>query len=76
MKNVLLLTEEQKNLLVGKLFTDSSYFNPIQDKKGNWVISIEERDFCTISEFLWIKDLPLIEYEIPDPSYMLWGDED
>jgi len=63
---VALLTEEQKDLLVGQLFAEDSYFNPIQDKNENWVISTEEQEFCVNPDFFWIRDLPLIEYEAPD----------
>lgn len=63
---VVLLTEEQKDLLVGQLFAENSYFNPVQDKNENWVISTEEQEFCDNPEFLWVKNLPLIEYEKPD----------
>ena len=63
---VALLTEEQKESLVGKMFAEDSYFNPVQDKVENWVISVEEQEFCNNEEFLWIKSLPLIEYEAPD----------
>lgn len=62
-----LLTEIQKDELVGQLYTDDSYFNPIQDLNDNWVISVEEMQFCTNELFLWVKDLPLIIYE-PKPS--------
>jgi hypothetical protein len=57
-----LLTEVQKDELVGQLYTEDSYFNPIQDASDNWIISVEEMEFCTVEEFMWIKDLPLIEY--------------
>jgi hypothetical protein len=57
-----LLTEVQKDELVGQLYTDDSYFNPIQDASDNWIISVEEMEFCTVEQFMWIKDLPLIEY--------------
>lgn len=57
-----LLTEVQKDELVGQLYTDDSYFNPIQDNSDNWIISVEEMEFCTVEQFMWIKDLPLIEY--------------
>lgn len=60
-----LLTIEQKDLLVGQLFTTDSYFNPIQDIDANWVISIEEIDQTTNEEFLWVKSLPLINF-IPE----------
>jgi hypothetical protein len=62
-----LLTESQKDSLVGQLYDDDSYFNPIQDLDENWVISVEEMQFCVNPEFSWVKTLPLIEY-IPKPS--------
>lgn len=62
-----LLTEVQKDELIGQLYTQDSYFNPIQDASDNWIISVEEMEFCTVDEFMWVKDLPLIEY-VPKPS--------
>jgi hypothetical protein len=62
-----LLTEMQKNELVGQLYDEDSYFNPIQDIDDQWIISIEEMEFCVNPEFMWVKDLPLIEYK-PKPS--------
>jgi hypothetical protein len=67
MTQVGLLTETQKNGLVGQLYDDDSYFNPIQDLEDNWIISTEEMDFCVNPEFQWVKTLPLIEYK-PKPS--------
>jgi hypothetical protein len=52
---VYLLTELQKNELIGQLY-------PIQDANDNWIISIEEVDQCVNPELLWVKNLPLIEY--------------
>jgi len=57
-----LLTELQKDELVGQLYAPDSYFNPIQDNSDNWIISVEEMEFCTVEQFAWVKDLPLIEY--------------
>jgi hypothetical protein len=37
-----ILTEEQKDSIVGQQFTTDSFFNPIQDKWDNWIISVEE----------------------------------
>ena len=37
-----LLTEAQKDELVGQLYDEDSYFNPIQDLNDNWIISVEE----------------------------------
>ena len=62
-----LLTESQKNELIGQLYDDDSYFNPIQDLDDNWIISVEEMEFCVNPIFQWVKDLPLIEYK-PKPS--------
>jgi hypothetical protein len=58
-----LLTEIQKDELVGQMYDDDSYFNPIQDLNDNWIISVEEIDQCVNPEFMWVKELPLIEYE-------------
>jgi hypothetical protein len=62
-----LLTEEQKDELVGQLYDEDSYFNPIQDLNENWIISVEEIDQCVNPEFMWVKELPLITYE-PKPT--------
>lgn len=57
-----LLTIEQKDSLVGQMYTQDSYFNPIQDEADNWVISVEEMEYCTNPEFMWVKELELIVY--------------
>jgi hypothetical protein len=62
-----LLKELQKNELVGQLYDEDSYFNPIQDISDQWIISVEEMEFCVNPIFMWVKDLPLIEYK-PKPS--------
>ena len=62
-----LLTELQKDELIGKLYAPDSYYNPIQDLNDNWVISIEEIEQTVTPEFLWVKDLDLIPYE-PKPT--------
>jgi len=61
-----LLTEIQKNELQGQLYALDSYFNPIQDVNNNWIISIEEIEFCTNEDFFWVRDLEMIIYE-PKP---------
>ena len=62
-----LLTETQKNELTGQQYAPDSYFNPIQDFFDNWIISTEEIEFCTNINFIWVKNLPLINYE-PKPA--------
>ena len=56
-----LLTETQKDSLVGQLFA------PDSNEPPNWVISIEEIDQTTNEEFMWVKDLPLIPWVAPTP---------
>jgi hypothetical protein len=60
MIQVAILTEEQKNQLVGQQYAPDSYFNPIQDKDGEWIISIEETQATDIQ---WVKELTLIEFK-------------
>jgi len=62
MEQVAQLTIEQKDQLSGQTYTTDSYFNPIQDCNDIWIISTEEIDFCDNTEFLWVKELPLIDY--------------
>ena len=65
-----LLTEVQKDELVGQQYTADSYFNPIQDADDNWVISVEEMQYCTNPTFAWVKDLDLIPYhQRPVPPF-------
>ena len=53
------LTELEAEQLRGVEFMPDNYFNPIQDNLGNWVISEEEVNQCSIE---WVKQLELIEY--------------
>ena len=62
-----LLTELQKDELIGVLYAPDSYFNPIQDINDNWIISQEEMYNNENELVAWVKDLPLIEY-VPKPS--------
>jgi hypothetical protein len=60
---VYLLTEKQKNELVEVEFIPDNYYNPIQDINNNWIISSEEVEQTTNKNYLWVKDLPLIDYK-------------
>jgi hypothetical protein len=57
-----LLTIDQYNQIVGQMYDEDSFFNPILDFYDQYIISVEEINFCTNPEFFWVKDLPLIEY--------------
>ena len=67
MTQVGLLTEAQKDSLIGQLYDEDSFFNPILDLYDQYIISVEEMEFCVNPEFMWVKDLTLIDYE-PKPS--------
>jgi hypothetical protein len=62
-----LLTVEQKDQLVGQWYAPDSFFNPLEDLNDNWIISVEEMEQCVNPDFLWVKDLELIEY-VPKPT--------
>lgn len=53
------LTTQQKDLLIGQLYDDSSYFNPIQDINDNWFISEIEQQQCSLE---WLKALSTSEF--------------
>jgi len=62
-----LLTEVQKDELVGVYYSADSIYNPIKDIDNNWVISTEEMIYTTNEDTLWVKDLNLVEYR-PKPT--------
>jgi hypothetical protein len=53
------LTQEQAEQLKGVIFSGASYFYPILDADGNYIISLEEVEQ---SDIKWVKTLPQIEY--------------
>ena len=58
-----LLTEVQKDELIGQWYAPDSYYNPIQDASDNWIISVEEMQNTINPDTMWVKDLELIHYE-------------
>lgn len=60
------LTTEQASEISGKLFNDSTAFNPVQDLNGDWFIFEGEiNGHITIAEFAWVKTLKPSEYVPP-----------
>jgi hypothetical protein len=66
---VVKITEEQKDQIEDQKFAIDSYFNPIEDADGNWIVSTIEQDLCIHPDFQWIKKCPRIEYK-PKPYPM------
>lgn len=62
-----LLTLEEKKTIKGQLYAPDCFFNPLQDINDNWIISTQEMNDCVVEEFMWVKELPLIDY-IPKPA--------
>lgn len=50
---IAIITQQQKDILVGKQFEQDSYFYPIQDVNNNWIISEQEYYYCL---GLWYLD--------------------
>jgi len=65
MIQVAILTEEQKNQVDGQFLTDAWKFVCLLDNNGNWTVRKELIDACTIEEFQWLKQLPLVEWIQP-----------
>jgi len=60
MYKVAIITEEQAFELKQVQIQDKCFFNPIQDKNNNWVVSEQE---INQSDLIWLKELDLIDYE-------------
>jgi len=63
-----LLTEEQKNLLIGVEIKPKWYYNPVQDCNGDWIISKEEIINTTNQNYDWVFGLPDIDWCAPAPQ--------
>jgi hypothetical protein len=57
-----LLTIEQKDILEGQYFAEDQMFNPVQDTNGDWIISTTEMYNCINVDYMWVQELPLIEW--------------
>ena len=72
---IAIITEIQKDILIGKQFETDSFFNPIQDLNDNWIISEIEYYYCLglwyldelQTELQFITTLSLSEY-LPKPQ--------
>jgi hypothetical protein len=64
---VALLTEVEKDELVGVFYAPDCYYNPIQDFYNDWIISLEEVQDTINPDTMWVKDLNIIEYK-PKPT--------
>lgn len=56
---IAIITQEERDSLIGQTFDGVQFFNPIQDINDNWVLSEQEINESTLQ---WLKDLQLTEY--------------
>lgn len=63
MIKVALLTDEQAAQLTGREYAQDMIFNPIEDNEERFIISLQEVNQCINQDFLWVKDLPIIDYK-------------
>lgn len=76
---IAILTQQQKDILVGKTYDGTCYFNPILDLNDNWIISEIEYYYCLGLWYLdelqtdlqFITTLSLSEY-LPKPQTPLF----
>ena len=63
-----ILTPEQKEEIQGVFFTDSIFFNCVQDINGTWFLFLSPQDIEILPlEFQYILQLPTGEYVPPLP---------
>lgn len=57
------ITQQQAQELTGVEFAPDSFYKPIQDADGNWVVSMEESAYLSF-DFELIKYIPIPNQEI------------
>ena len=72
---VVVVSKTRANKLKGEDFTKDSYFNPILDSLGRWVVSKEEVDMLTDSQFIYLKTMPVIRYMKPKDTVDIFGNK-
>ena len=60
-----ILTEAQKDLLVGQEAILDWYYSPQQDINGDWCVGEVEVDITVKPEFMFLKSLPIVTITIP-----------
>lgn len=60
---VVRITEQEKNSLLGEKWDDETFFNPVLDADNEWFVSIEEVYGCNKQEFQWLKQCELVIYK-------------
>jgi len=56
------LTIEQKESIEGQYFSENQQFYPQQLKDGEWYLGRIQMYSCVNPDFMWVKELPLIDW--------------
>lgn len=57
---VVRISIEQKDLLIGEKWNDEAFFNPTLDADNEWFVSIQEVYGCNKPEFQWLRQCELV----------------
>lgn len=57
--NVAKITETTKAQIENTEYQSGSNFNPVQDKNGNWIVSLVEAQFLQIGDFEVVEFTPI-----------------
>jgi hypothetical protein len=62
-------TPDQYEQIQGQYYTDSQFFNCVQDIDGTWFLFLSDQDKPEVeaSQYAWVLDLPEAEYIPPTP---------
>ena len=63
------LTPEQYEQIQGQYYTESQFFNCVQDINAVWFLMLSQQDIVTIAptQWVWVLTLPQAEYIPPPP---------
>jgi hypothetical protein len=63
------LTPDQYEQIQGQYYTESQFFNCVQDINGTWYLILSDQDKPEVqaSQYAWVFDLPEAEYIPPPP---------
>lgn len=63
MIQVAILTQQQYEQVQGQFLSESWKFNCALDANNNWTLGKLQIDECTNTEFEWLKQLPLVQFQ-------------
>jgi len=72
---VVVVSTTRANKLRVNETTEDIYFNPIKDSLGRWVVSKEEVNMLTDSQFIYLKTMPVIRYMKPKDTVDMFGNK-